>query len=165
MTMRAILFPHPMLTAVLALVWVLISNSISVANMLTGIAVGLAIAKLTSRYWPERPRLKHPLLIVEYIAIVLYDIVVSNLQVAYLVFFRPANSLQSRFVIVPVALRSPEAIAALAGTITMTPGTLSAEISPDRTSLRVHCLDTADGKQVVAAVKQRYERRLKRIFE
>ncbi|RPI45541.1 MAG: Na+/H+ antiporter subunit E, partial [Betaproteobacteria bacterium] len=103
--MRQAILPHPLLSAVLALVWVLISNSVSIATVLTGIVVGIVIAKLTSRYWPERPRLKYPLLIVEYLGVVLYDIVVSNVQVAYLVFFRRAASLRSQFVTIPLELR------------------------------------------------------------
>lgn len=163
--MRRSLLPHPLLSAFLALVWVLIANSVSLATVLTGIAAGIVIAKVTSRYWPERPRLRHPLLILEYLGIVVYDIGVSNLQVAYLVLFRRAASLRSQFVTIALELRSPEAIAALAGTITMTPGTLTVDVSPDRRTLRVHCLDAADGMRVASHIKLRYERRLQRIFE
>ena len=66
---------------------------------------------------------------------------------------------------IPLELRSPEAIAVLAGTITMTPGTVSADLSSDGRSLLVHCLDAADPDDVVASIKSRYERRLKEIFE
>lgn len=67
--------------------------------------------------------------------------------------------------IVPLDLTAPEAITALAGTITMTPGTLSADLSADGKALLVHCLETDDPEGVVATIKQRYERRLKEIFQ
>ena len=53
----------------------------------------------------------------------------------------------------------------LAGTITMTPGTLTADISACGRALLVHCLDTDDPDAVRDEIKQRYERRLKEIFE
>lgn len=162
--MLARLLPHPLLTVTLAIVWVLLINDFSLSSVVFGLLLGLVIAKLTSAYWPGRPKIRNPLAILDYAAIVFYDIVVSNLQVAYLVLFRRGESLQSRFIVVPLDLQSPEAIATLAGTITMTPGTVSADLSADGRSLLVHCLDTSDPADVVATIKSRYERRLMRIF-
>jgi len=47
----------------------------------------------------------------------------------------------------------------------MTPGTVSSDIAADGHSLLVHCLNAEDPDAVVADIKQRYERRLKEIFE
>jgi multicomponent K+:H+ antiporter subunit E len=47
----------------------------------------------------------------------------------------------------------------------MTPGTVSSDLSEDGHSLLVHCLDAPDPKATVAEIKNRYERRLKEIFE
>ena len=161
--MRALL-PHPLLTAILALVWVLLVNDFSWGAIVFGLLLGFAIARLINPYWPQGPNIRNPLAILEYFVIVLWDIVVSNVQVAYLVLFRRGDSLRSQFVTVPLALESPEAIATLAGTITMTPGTLSADLSADGRSLLVHCLETSDPADTVATIKSRYERRLMRIF-
>ena len=158
------LLPHPLLTASLALVWVLLVNDFSISTLLFGVLLGILIAKLTSAYWPARTRISNPLAILEYCGVVAWDIVVSNIQVAYLVLFRRGDSLQSQFITVPLDLESPEAIATLAGTITMTPGTLSADISADGRSLLVHCLDVSDVPATIAAIKSRYESRLMRIF-
>ena len=64
----------------------------------------------------------------------------------------------------PLALTSPEAITVLAGTITMTPGTVSAELSADGRALLVHGLDVPDPEALVAEIKSRYEARLLEIF-
>lgn len=161
--MRVLLL-HPFLIGVLTLVWVLLVNDFSWGAVIAGMLIGFVIARVTSPYWPERLNVRNPLAIIDYLAVVFWDIVVSNVQVAYLVLFRRGNSLQSQFVIVPLALESPEAIATLAGTITMTPGTLSADLSADGRSLLVHCLETSDPAGTVANIKSRYERRLMRIF-
>ena len=52
----------------------------------------------------------------------------------------------------------------LAGTITMTPGTVSCDLSADGRSLLVHCLDAPDAEEAVRQMKVRYEARLKEIF-
>lgn len=158
------LLRHPVLIAVLALVWVLLVNDFSWGALVFGVLLGAAITAITSSWWPDGVKLRNPLAMIEYAGIVLWDIVVSNVQVAYLVLFRRGDSLQSQFVTVPLALESPEAIATLAGTITMTPGTLSADVSADGRSLLVHCLETTDPAGTVAGIKSRYESRLMRIF-
>ena len=162
--MRLRFLAHPVLTLALAGVWVLLVNDFSWGALAFGLLLGLGVASITSVYWPDRARVRHPVAIAAYFCIVLWDILVSNVQVAYLVLFRRGESLRSRFVVVPLDLRSPEAIAVLAGTITMTPGTVSADLSADGKSLLVHCLETTDPDGIVAGIKTRYERRLMRIF-
>jgi multicomponent K+:H+ antiporter subunit E len=163
--MMARLLPQPILTLGLALVWLLLVNEVSAGSIVLGLLIGSAVPLATSRYWPEGPLPAHPLRFISYGAIVLWDIVVSNIEVAGLVLFRRADTLQSRFVTVPLDLRSAEAIAILSATITMTPGTVSADLSSDGSKLLVHCLNADDPDAVVAQIKQRYEARLKEIFE
>ncbi len=159
------LLPHPLLTLLLTLVWLLLVNTVTPGNLLLGLVLGIAIPLLTAPYWPGRPRLRHPGRIAAFLALVLWDIIVANFSVAWLILFRRNADLQSRFITVPIDLRTPEAITVLAGTITMTPGTLSADVSACGRSLLIHCLHAPDPDAVVAEIKHRYERRLKEIFE
>jgi multicomponent K+:H+ antiporter subunit E len=159
------ILPHPFLTLLLTVVWLLLVNTISLGNLLLGFALGVVIPVMTAPYWPGRPRLRNPVGIAVFLLIVLWDIVRANFSVAGLIIFRRNADLQSRYIAVPVDLRSPEAITVLAGTITMTPGTLSADISACGRVLLVHCLHAPDPDAVVAEIKNRYERRLKEIFE
>jgi multicomponent K+:H+ antiporter subunit E len=163
--MVARLLPHPHLSVLLALAWLLLANEIGIGTVLLGAAMGVAIPLVTSVYWSRRPRIGAPLVAIAYGLIVLWDIVVANIQVAWLVLSRRGEKLRSRFVAIPLDARTPEAIAVLAGTITMTPGTISADLSADGRALLVHCLDTSDPAATVAGIKHRYERRLQRIFE
>ena len=55
-------------------------------------------------------------------------------------------------------------ITALASIITLTPGTLSTELTADRRHLLVHCFNLKDADEQVASIKTRYERPLKEIF-
>jgi multicomponent K+:H+ antiporter subunit E len=165
MSLLARILPPPLLSLSIWLVWLLLANDCSAGHAVLGAILGIAIPFVTAPYWPGRPRIRRPLTVMAYGAVVLWDILVSNVQVAYLVLFRRGDSLRSRFVTVPLDLRSAEAITALAGTITLTPGTVSADLSADGRALLVHCLETDDEAEVVASIKRRYERPLKEIFE
>jgi multicomponent K+:H+ antiporter subunit E len=157
--------PHPLLSVVLALVWILLLNAVSLLGVVSGIVLGLVIPLFSRQFWPDAPRIRNPLVLAEYILIVLWDIVVANVQVAYLIVFRRADRLRPRFLAIPLELRTPEAITVLAGTITMTPGTVSSDLSADGRWLLVHGFDVGDAEETVATIKRRYERRLREIFE
>ena len=64
----------------------------------------------------------------------------------------------------PLHIRDPHGIASLAGIITMTPGTLSADLTEDRRFLLVHALNASDEAVLIASIKTRYEAPLQRIF-
>lgn len=159
------LLPHPLLTLLITIVWILMANVITPNAIVFGLILGLVIPVLTAAYWPNRPRLRNAPMIVEYALVVLYDIVVANVIVARTILFKANKDMQPNWISIPLDLKTPEAITALAGTITMTPGTLSADLSDKGHSLLVHCLDAADPEAVREQIKTRYERRLKEIFE
>ena len=158
------LLPHPLLTLLLAVVWVLLQNEISAGMVVFGLILGVIIPILTSIWWPDRPRRFRMGRMIRYSLLVIWDIMVANVQVAWIVLTRPNALLRPAWIVVPLDLRQPEAITILAGTITLTPGTVSADLSDEGHSLLVHCLDTDDPDAVRDTIKDRYERRLKEIF-
>jgi multicomponent K+:H+ antiporter subunit E len=157
--------PHPWLTLVLIAVWQMLANTVTTGTLVFGAILGIVVPWITAAYWPDRPRLSSPFRIVEYILIVLWDIVVANVIVAAIILFKRNSTIRSQWVTVPLDLKTPEAITVLAGTITMTPGTVSSDVSADGRALLVHCLHTDDPEGVRDQIKSRYERRLKEIFE
>jgi len=166
MLMRAYrwLFPHPLLTLLLALVWILLQNNFSAGMAVFGLILGVLIPRLTVVWWPDRPVRLHLGQMVGYMLVVLWDILVANVQVAWIVLTKPNSKLRPAWIVVPLDLRQPEAITILAGTITLTPGTVSADLSDEGHSLLVHVLHTDDPDSVRDEIKDRYERRLKEIF-
>ena len=158
------LIPHPVLSVILLLVWLGLVNTLTLGNLILGSVFGLVIPMITAAYWPDRPRVSRPLKIDEYGFIVIWDIIVANVQVAMIILFKPEKDITSHWIPIPIDLKSAEAITVLAGTITMTPGTVSAMLSADCTSILVHCLHTDDPDAVRDEIKTRYEARLKEIF-
>lgn len=158
------LLPHPGLTAMLLIVWLLMANSITVGVIILGAALALFLPKFTQPFWPARPRMRFGRAFLGYFAIVLFDIIVANFNIAWLILFRRNRDLRSRWLVVPIDLTTPEAITMLAGTISLTPGTVSSDVSADGRHLLVHALDVVDETAEVARIKARYEARLKRVF-
>ena len=159
------LLPHPILTLLLTLTWLLLVNGYSLNSLVFGFGLAVIIPFVTQPFWPNRPAIKRPVKVVQYILLVLYDIVVANIVVAKIVVFKSNAERQPNWVTIPLDLRTPEAITTLAGTITMTPGTLTADVSAEGHALLVHCLDAPNPDEVRDDIKQRYERRLMEIFE
>ena len=158
------LFPHPLLALILACVWLALVNKITLGNIILGGFLGSVIALMTAPYWPGKPRVRHPFKVVGYVFLVLWDIVVAHVQIALIILFKPTDKLKSAWITVPLELTSPEAITVLAGTITMTPGTVSATLSSCGRAILVHALHTDDPIAVRDDIKSRYEKRLLEIF-
>ena len=158
------LLPHPLLTPILAGIWLLLNNSIAPGQIVLGLILGWLIPILSIHFWPEKVYIYRPLILFRYFMVLLFDIVVANLIVARLILGNP-DRLKPAFVKVPLDITSDLAVSLLVSSITLTPGTLSARLSLDRKYLLVHALSEADPDALVATIKYRYERLLKEAFE
>ena len=158
------LIPHPLLTLILTITWVLLQNEVSAGMVVFGFILGVLIPWGTSIWWPDTPKSFRVLRMVRYSFVVIWDIIVANIQVAWIVLTVPANKLKPAWIVVPLRLRQPEAITMLAGTITLTPGTVSADLSDQGSCLLVHVLHTDDPDAVRDDIINRYEARLLEIF-
>lgn len=156
--------PHPLLSLTLFVVWLLLVNSISTGSALFALALAVLVPSLTNAFWPEHVRIRRPLLLVPYGLRLIGDIVIANLHVARLI-LGPAAPLRPAFVRMPIDLHDEFAVTLLASTVSLTPGTVSADISADRRSLLIHALDLDDADALVAQIKRRYETPLREIFE
>lgn len=161
--MRRIL-PHPGLTAMLLAIWLLMLNSLSMGGLVLGSIFAVLVPIYTAAFWPDRPGMRWGLPLLFFLLLVVRDIVVANFHVARLILFRRNRDLRPAWLAIPLDLHSAEAITLLAGTISLTPGTVSADISTDGRHLLVHALDVADPAAEIAHIKARYERRLMEIF-
>ncbi len=159
------IFPHPYLSIALVAIWLLLVNKVALGSLVLAGILATAIPFVTEAYWPNRPRLHNIPALAGYTLLVLWDIVLANIAVARIVLFMPNSRIQSRWITVPLDLRTPEAITILSATITLTPGTITADMSGCGRALLVHALHAPDPDAVRDEIKSRYEARLKRIFE
>ena len=155
--------PYPMLSLSLLLLWLLLANQLSVGQFLLGAFLGWGIALLVRGFWVDVQPVAKPLKLVRFLLLVLLDIVTANLEVARNILGSQAK-LRPGFVVVPLELRDEVGLIMLTSIISLTPGTVSADLSDDRCSLLLHCLDVSDPQALVAQIKSRYEAPLLEAF-
>lgn len=156
--------PHPALSAFMWVLWLLMVNEFSAGHIVLGAILAWLIPFLTHSFWPEATTLRKPLLATRFVLLVLWDIVVANVILALRV-LGPMKKLQPAFMTLPLDIKEDFTITLLASTISLTPGTVSADLSADRSALLIHVLHVDDIDASVTELKQRYETPLKEIFE
>jgi multicomponent K+:H+ antiporter subunit E len=161
--MREKWLPHPIGSVALTFFWLWLNNTLEPGHVLLGAFLGWALPLFSRRFWPEQERVSKPWRLLSLFVVVLADVVTANLRVARAV-LGPVSRLQPGFARVPLDVRSDIGIAVLANTVTLTPGTLSADLSEDRRELIIHYLDESDPEQLVAGIKERYERPIMEVF-
>ncbi|MEJ5029187.1 Na+/H+ antiporter subunit E [Comamonas sp. MYb69] len=159
------LFPAPLLSVLLCLVWLLLNRSISPGQIILGVLFGLLIPVLTQGLRPRSVSIKKPLTIIRLGLRVAADSIRSNGAVLRLLLMPGSRKKPAGFVHVPLQLRDPNGLAVLAMIVCITPGTAWAEISRDRSILLLHVLEADDPQGVIDHIKAFYERPLMEIFE
>jgi len=166
--------PTPFRSGLLFVVWLLLNNSVSSGHLVLAVFFAITIPWITFPFREPQPLIIRPGLALKQLLIVLYDIITANVQVALLI-IGPVKKLRPGFIKVPLDLSHEMPITILASTVSLTPGTVSAEVYPIHESLAdddystqrfllIHVLDLADEQALIKSIKQRYEAPLKEIF-
>jgi multicomponent K+:H+ antiporter subunit E len=159
------LVPHPLLTVGLVLIWLMLTR-FSLGHLLLGTIVALVAGWAMSALRPERPNLRRWSAIPPLLAIVGWDILRSNVAVAWLILSGGrGRTRRSGFLHVSLRLRHPSALAILAIIITATPGTAWLEYDRETGVLLLHVFDLVDEAEWLDLIQNRYEARLLEIFE
>ena len=143
--------------------WLLMAQDVSASNVLMALLLAWLMPLMAARLEREFARLGRLRGGLRLIGRLLVDIVIANVTVAKQV-LGPESRLKSQFVWIPLDLTNIHGISALASVCTLTPGTVSAELSEDRRYLLLHCLSVDDPEALVTEIKSRYEAPLREIF-
>lgn len=157
------LLPLPLFSLILWLTWLLLSG-FSVGQALLGLGLAIALPLMTAPFLAGVPRVRRPLPLLVFMMVVLRDILLANLTVAWLI-LRPSSQRRPAFVSMSLELDNEFTIEILAGVVSLAPGSTSVDISTDRRTLLIHTLDIDDPDALVAQIRERYERRIKEIFQ
>ena len=157
------MLPHPLLSLVLLLLWLLLNDSAAPGHLVLGTLLAVSIPLYTRRFWPEPARVRRPGLALRFAGRVLGDILVANFKVARVV-LGPKEAIRPRFVHVPLDVRGEVAVTVLASVVSLTPGTVSADLDSERRHLLVHALSEDDPVELIRQIKTRYEAPIMEIF-
>ncbi|CRM27798.1 Mrp complex subunit E1 [Pseudomonas sp. 31 E 6] len=159
------LLPAPWLSLALCILWLLLNLSVSPGNLLLGALLGVLAPWMMAPLRPQPISLRRPGVILCLFLLVGRDVIVSNLQVAWRVLTCGSRPPHSRFIKIPLDLRSPNGLAALSMITTVIPGTIWSELALDRSLLLLHVFDLHDEAPFIEHFKATYERPLMEIFE
>lgn len=157
------LVPFPLLAAALFAMWILLTG-FSPGHAVLAIVIALLVSRSMLALKPEKARIRFGWAMPKLAARVTMDIVRSNIAVARIILLRPPAR-RSGFLLLPIDVRSPYALALFAIIITATPGTLWVQHDANRHVVIIHVLDLIDEQEWIRMVKERYEALLMEIFE
>jgi multicomponent Na+:H+ antiporter subunit E len=152
-----------LLHIVLAVIWMLMFASFDPYTLLAGLAVSFVLIAMLGPTQESRRFRVNPLRLVRFAAYFVKILVIANWQVARLV-LDPAMPIRPRIIRYDVAGLSPAQVTTLANAITLTPGTLSVDLSPDDRALYVHCINAPDRAAAVAELDELKQRLMTEVF-
>jgi len=149
----------------LVAMWLVLNGTLSIGDAIVGALVALGAVLGLAQLQAPSAHVRRPLTLARLAGLVLLDIVRSNVAVAAIVLHPRTRDRVAGFVDLQLDTRHPMALAALACIITATPGTAWARYDSRANVVTIHVLDLVDGEGLVRTIKQRYEVKLKEVFE
>lgn len=147
----------------LAAVWGFSMGDLTILNLTFGFLLGYAVLWLGRRVLNSAEYCIYLLKLVEFVFYFLWELLLANIRVAYDV-LTPTHHMRPGIIALPLDAQEDREITLLANLITLTPGTLSLDVSPDRKFLYVHSMYIDDPEQEKKRLKQGFERRLLELF-
>jgi multicomponent Na+:H+ antiporter subunit E len=161
-----------LLNIVLAVIWMALQSSFTLIDLLVGFGLGFLVLGLTERVIVDqlidlrqrggvsqrRGYVRQTIRVIDFIGFGLWEILKANIGVAKIV-LNPRRSFQPGIVAVPLEIQSDLGITVLANLITLTPGTVTLDISSDRRTIYMHVMDVGDVDALRESTKA-YERRV-----
>lgn len=149
---------------ILSLAWAAIAGNFSILNIFVGFMFGLLAIWLVREQLGAGVYFRKSRKIISLMFLFLYELVLSTVKVAILV-IKPKLDFEPGIIAYPLAVKSDSEITLLANLITLTPGTLSVDVSDDKKTLYVHAIDATDPAGIIADISSGFERKVIEVFE
>ena len=147
----------------LAFAWAAMTGAFTLINVLFGFVLGGICLSLIRNQAGAISHFMRLVLALELALIFLFELVKSSVSVAIIV-LSPGRKLEPAIIAYPLDVKSDAEITLLANLITLTPGTLSIDVSDDASTLYVHAIDAPDIDAIISDIKSSFERRIARVF-
>ena len=155
-------------SAIMAILWCALQNSVTVQNLVVGFVLGAIIALALGERgrWQVEARdvfnLKKIYNLANYLVHLGKEIILSNIKVTKLI-LAPKLEIRPGIVALPADVQGDIPVTLLGNSITLTPGTITLLISEDQNVLYVHALDIEDPEQTKAEIKESLEKYILRL--
>jgi multicomponent Na+:H+ antiporter subunit E len=151
-----------LLDILLAALWSVLTGTLTATNFVIGFLLGLIVLAIVGR------ALGRPLYVtglwrgVVLLFVFLWELLVSSLRVTYDV-LSPGHNYKPAIIAVPIDLDKDVQITLLANLVSLTPGTLSLDVSRDKKTLFIHSMNAPDPEALRQSIKNSFERRIKEL--
>jgi len=153
-----------LLNILLAIAWAAVTGSFAPATLLAGFAFGYAALLLAKPAFGPSAYHIGVWRAIAFLGFFVKELVLSSLRVAHDV-LTPGYMMKPGIVAVPLRAKTDVEITVLANLISLTPGTLSIDVSRDRSVLYVHAMyDADDPDSIRRAITNKLETRVLRLF-
>ncbi|MCS6801898.1 MAG: Na+/H+ antiporter subunit E [Chloroflexota bacterium] len=147
----------------LAASWAAVSGRLDLLNLSVGFALGFVILLFTHHVVGATSYIRRVRSVLELAAFFLVQLVAANFRVAYEV-LTPNYRARPGILAIPLDAKSDVEITVLANLISLTPGTLSLDLSDDRSTLFIHTMYIDDVEKTRRDIKNGFERRVIEVF-
>ena len=144
----------------LAIGWCALFGRFDFAHLVAGFLVGFAALSVVSPLFGKTFYFLRVLLIVRLLAYFVWQLVMSSIQVAWDV-ITPVQKSRPAIVAIPLDIEEPRQITVLANLISLTPGSLSLDVSPDQKTLYVHGMFVDDPEEMRKKIKSGFEQKVR----
>lgn len=130
-----------------AILWVLLSGSYQLGNFILGFIFGYLVLLFSVRKNPAFSKYFYKVpAAIQFIAFFFYDLIIANIKVAYDI-VTPKHLMKPAVLKIPLTLKTDTQIAMYGNLITVTPGSLTLDVSPDKQWIYVHVMYLEDEVQ------------------
>lgn len=148
-----------LLNLLLALAWVALTGAFSPVNFVIGLVLGYAALLMTQQVTGQTSYFRKIRTVASFALFFMWEVIKANLRVAYDV-LSPRQRITPGIIAIPLDAKTDAEITFLANLITLTPGTLSLDVSEDRKVLYIHAMYVEDVERFRREIKDGLERRL-----
>jgi len=153
----------PLINVLLAFIWAFLKGSFTLNALFEGFVIGYLVLWLASPLFRSIGYFKKFRHLLSFALFFLHELTVASLRVANSV-ITPDFNMQPGIVAIPLDVKTDAEITLLANLITLTPGTLTLDVSDDRQVMYVHALNVGDVDEFRRSIKQGFEKRVGELF-
>ncbi|WP_313999654.1 Na+/H+ antiporter subunit E [uncultured Paenibacillus sp.] len=146
-----------LLNLLIAVIWMLLSNDWSAPRFTVGFLIGALFIGGLNRFWPHDFYLKKAWAVIRLLALFMKELLLSGLAVIRQI-LRPRLNVRPGIFALETRLQSDWEVTLLACLITLTPGTLTLDVSRDGRILYIHAMDIQDAAQLSEQIKGSFEK-------
>lgn len=151
-----------LLNILLAAAWIFLTGELDFQNFIEGFVIGFVIILITRNVTSTTSYLKKIPKIIGFIFYFSYELILANIKVTIDI-LTPRHRMTPAIIAVPLTVDKNFEISLLANLITLTPGTLSMDLSSDKKILYVHSMYVDNPEDFINSIKNGFEKKIMEI--